>query len=205
VTNFDRPGVGPRAGDALVIVDLQRDFLPGGALAVAQGDRVLDAIKQYLKRFVAQRRPVFATRDWHPPDHCSFIERGGPWPPHCIAGSAGAAFGDGLELPTDAVIVSKATTADRDAYSGFEGTDLQARLLQANVSRLFVGGLATDYCVLRTVLDARSLGFAVMLLRDAVAAVDVHPGDGERAIGQMRAAGAVLADRSDVLAADPGR
>ena len=204
MTSFDRQGLDLRAGDALVIVDLQRDFLPGGALAVAQGDRVLDAINEYVKRFVAQRRPVFATRDWHPPDHCSFIERGGPWPPHCIASSAGAAFGDGLELPADAVIVSKGTTADCDAYSGFDGTDLQARLLQANVSRLFVGGLATDYCVLRTVLDARSLGFAVTLLRDAVAAVDVHPGDGERAIGQMRAAGAVLADRSDVLAADPG-
>jgi nicotinamidase-related amidase len=196
VTVIPRPDASPRAGDALVIVDLQRDFLPGGALAVAQGDRVLTAISGYLKCFVSQRLPVFATRDWHPPDHCSFVQRGGPWPPHCIAGSAGAAFGDGLDLPADAVIVSKATTAERDAYSGFEGTDLQARLRQEHVSRLFVGGLATDYCVLQTVMDARSLGFGVVLLGDAIAAVDANPGDGERAIDRMRAAGATLIDHS---------
>lgn len=196
VTTMHRPDATPRAGDALVIVDLQRDFLPGGALAVAQGDRVLTAINDYLQGFVARRLPVFATRDWHPPDHCSFVERGGPWPPHCIAGSAGAAFGDGLNLPADAVIVSKATAADRDAYSGFEGTDLQARLRRACISRLFVGGLATDYCVLQTVIDARSLGFAVVLLGDAIAAVDVYPGVGDRAIDRMRTAGATLTDRS---------
>ncbi len=191
-----RPDAGPRTGDALLIVDLQRDFLPGGALAVAHGDRVLGVINDYLKRFVERRLPVFATRDWHPPDHCSFVEQGGPWPPHCIAGSAGAAFGDGLDLPPDAVVVSKATTAERDAYSGFEGTDLQTRLRQAHISRLFVGGLATDYCVLQTVIDATSLGFAVVLLRDAIAAVDAHLGDGERAIDRIRAAGATLTDRS---------
>jgi len=190
------PDASPRAGDALVIVDLQRDFLPGGALAVAQGDRVLTAINEYLKQFAARRLPVFATRDWHPFNHCSFVEQGGPWPPHCIAGSAGASFGDGLNLPADAVVVSKATTADRDAYSGFEGTDLQTRLQKAHVSRLFVGGLATDYCVLQTVVDARSLGFAVVLLGDAIAAVDAQAGDGERAIDRMRAAGATLTDRS---------
>jgi nicotinamidase/pyrazinamidase len=196
VTIIPQADAGPRTGDALVIVDLQRDFLPGGALAVAQGDRVVTAINDYLKRFVARRLPVFATRDWHPPDHCSFVERGGPWPPHCIAGSAGAGFGEGLDLPADVVVVSKATTAERDAYSGFEGTDLQTRLRQAHISRLFVGGLATDYCVLQTVIDARSLGFAVVLLGDAIAAVDAHPGDGERAIDRMRAAGATVTDRS---------
>jgi nicotinamidase/pyrazinamidase len=196
VTIIHRPDANPSAGDALIIVDLQRDFLPGGALAVSQGDQVLAALNDYLKRFVARRLPVFATRDWHPPDHCSFVERGGPWPPHCIAGSVGAEFGDGLELPADAAVVSKATTAERDAYSGFEGTDLQARLRQAHVSRLFVGGLATDYCVLQTVIDARSLGFTVLVLSDAIAAVDAHPGDGERAIERMRAAGATLTDRS---------
>ena len=196
VTNMHRLDASPRVGDALVVVDLQRDFLSGGALAVAQGGRVLTSINDYLKQFVARRLPVFATRDWHPRDHCSFVERGGPWPPHCVAGSAGAEFGDGLDLPAEAVIISKATTAERDAYSGFEGTDLQARLRQAHVSRLFVGGLATDYCVLQTVIDARSLGFAVVLLGDAIAAVDAHPGDGERAIDRMRAAGATLIDRS---------
>jgi nicotinamidase/pyrazinamidase len=196
VTKTPGRDASPHAGDALIIVDLQRDFLPGGALAVAGGDRVLTAINDYLKLFVARRLPVFATRDWHPPDHCSFVEQGGPWPPHCIAGSVGAAFGPGLHLPAQTVIVSKATTAERDAYSGFEGTDLQARLKQAQVSRLFVGGLATDYCVLQTVIDARSLGFVVVLLGDAVGAVDAHPGDGDRAIERMRAAGATLTERS---------
>ncbi len=196
MTVIDPEDTSPHAGDALIVVDLQRDFLPGGALGVAQGDRVLAAINDYLALFVARQLPVFATRDWHPAGHCSFVERGGPWPPHCIAGSAGAAFGDGLELPAEAVVVSKATTAERDAYSGFEGTDLQEQLQRACVSRLFIGGLATDYCVLQTVMDARSLGFDVVVLRDAIAAVDAYPGDGERAIDQMRGAGALLTDRS---------
>ena len=186
----------PRPGDALVVVDLQRDFLPGGALGVAQGDRVLGAINDYLVLFGARRLPVFATRDWHPPDHCSFVEQGGPWPAHCVAGSNGATFGEGLKLPAEAVVVSKAITSGRDAYSGFEGTDLQAQLQHAQVARVFVGGLATDYCVLQTVKDALSLGFAVVLLCDAIAAVDVQPGDGERAIDQMCREGAMLAARS---------
>jgi nicotinamidase/pyrazinamidase len=186
----------PRAGDALVVVDLQRDFLPGGALGVARGERVLAAMNDYLALFEARGLPVFATRDWHPPGHCSFIEQGGPWPPHCVAGTAGAGFGDGLRLPAQAVIVSKATTVERDAYSGFDCTDLRSRLQQYHVTRVFVGGLATDYCVLKTVQDALSLGFTVVVLGDAIAAVDAHAGDGERAIGQMHAGGALFADRS---------
>jgi len=195
-----KPGdLRPRAGDALVVVDLQRDFLPGGALGVPQGDRVLAAINEYLELFQARRLPVVVTRDWHPADHCSFVGQGGPWPVHCVAGSAGAALAEGLRLPADAAVVSKATTPGRDAYSGFDGTDLQARLRCAQVTRLFVGGLATDYCVLQTVKDSLALGFGVVLLTDAIAAVDVHAGDGERAIDEMRAAGATLADRSAVL------
>jgi nicotinamidase/pyrazinamidase len=190
----------PHVGDALVIVDLQRDFLPGGALGVARGDAVVGAMNDYLARFVSDRLPVFATRDWHPANHCSFVAQGGPWPPHCIAGSAGAGFADGLRLPADAKVISKATTADRDAYSGFDGTDLQSLLRQAQIKRLYVGGLATDYCVLQTVKDACALGFAVLLLDDAIAAVDAHCGDGDRAIEQMRAAGAALTDRNEVLA-----
>jgi len=195
-----KPGdLRPCAGDALVVVDLQRDFLPGGALGVPQGDRVLAAINEYLELFQARRLPVVVTRDWHPADHCSFVGQGGPWPVHCVAGSAGAALAEGLRLPADAAVVSKATTPGRDAYSGFDGTDLQARLRCAQVTRLFVGGLATDYCVLQTVKDSLALGFGVVLLTDAIAAVDVHAGDGERAIDEMRAAGATLADRSAVL------
>jgi nicotinamidase/pyrazinamidase len=186
-------------GDALIVVDLQRDFLPGGALGVAQGERVVAAMNDYLAFFATHRLPVFATRDWHPADHCSFVAQGGPWPPHCVAASAGAAFADALRLPAQSVVISKATSAERDAYSGFAGTELQALLRAAHVTRLFVGGLATDYCVLQTVKDARALGFAVVVLRDAIASVDAQPGDGERAMDEMLAAGAVFAERAAVL------
>jgi nicotinamidase/pyrazinamidase len=180
----------PREGDALLLVDVQRDFLPGGALAVPGGERVLAPLARGVAAFVARALPVFASRDWHPADHCSFAAAGGPWPPHCIAGTDGAAFAPGLALPPDAVIVSKATTRERDAYSAFAGTGLAELLRARGIRRLFVGGLATDYCVRQTVLDARALDLEVCLLGDAVAAVDVQPGDGERALGAMRAAGA---------------
>ncbi|HZW26761.1 MAG TPA: isochorismatase family protein [Gallionella sp.] len=182
----ERNGFRPGQGDALLIVDLQHDFLPGGSLAVPHGDEVLPVLERYLERFSSL--PVYATRDWHPPGHCSFREQGGPWPPHCIAGTHGAEFA--LQLPPSAVIVSKATRVEQDAYSGFEGTDLDARLRAANIRRLYVGGLATDYCVLNTVRDALKLGYRVMLLADSIRAVDVHPGDGARAEAEMLALGA---------------
>jgi nicotinamidase/pyrazinamidase len=176
--------------DALIIVDVQNDFLPGGALAVPEGDAVLPALNGYIARFEGNGLPIFATRDWHPADHCSFRARGGPWPPHCVAFSRGAAFATGLQLPCSAVIVSKAQAPDRDAYSGFEGTELEALLRARGASRLLVGGLATDYCVLNTVRDGLARGFAVLLLTDAIRAVNVNPGDGERALSEMLALGA---------------
>jgi nicotinamidase/pyrazinamidase len=179
--------------DALLIVDVQRDFLPGGALAVANGDEVVPVLNRYLELARAKGLPVIASRDWHPPDHCSFRARGGPWPVHCVAGTAGAAFAPGLELPREAEIVSKATGADADAYSAFEGTGLGQRLRERGVQRLLIGGLATDYCVLNTVRDALKEGFQVLLLEDAIRAVDVKPGDGSRAARGMRDAGAVPA------------
>jgi nicotinamidase-related amidase len=190
-----------RAGptDALVVVDLQRDFLPGGSLAVAQGERVIAPINRLLEHFGARGLPVFASRDWHPPDHCSFRERGGPWPVHCVAGSTGAAFAEGLRLPAQVCVVSKATRAESDSYSAFGGTDLGQRLREAGVARLFVAGLATDYCVLHTATDALAAGFAVVVVRDAVAAVDAQPGDGERAIARMRGLGASFADTAQIL------
>lgn len=181
----------PQAGDALLVVDVQNDFLPGGALGVPDGDAVIAPLASYIGHFRAANLPLVATRDWHPPDHCSFVAQGGPWPPHCIAGSAGAAFAAGLDLEQADIVVAKATHADEEAYSGFEGTDLDARLHALGVRRLFIGGLATDYCVLRTVLDARRLGYDVALLVDAIRAVDSEPGDGERAIERMIEAGAV--------------
>lgn len=182
----------PASGDALLIVDVQNDFLPGGSLAVPRGDEVVAPLNGWIARFAAAGLPVFATRDWHPPDHCSFQAQGGPWPPHCVAGTAGAEFAPALRLPAGAVGIAKATRAEADAYSGFAGTDLAARLREAGVGRLFVGGLATDYCVVNTVIDALAAGFAVVLLAAAIRAVDVAPGDGERAIAAMAAAGAAV-------------
>ncbi|HJV71485.1 isochorismatase family protein [Ideonella sp.] len=184
----------PRQGDALLLVDVQRDFLPGGALGVPGGDRVLAPLNDCIALFTGRRLPVYATRDWHPADHCSFRQQGGPWPPHCVAGSAGAGFADALRLPPDAIVVSKGCAARHEAYSGFAGTSLEAELHLAGVRRLFIGGLATDYCVLQTVLDARERELDVVLIADAVAAVDVQPGDGERALARMQRAGAVVSD-----------
>ncbi len=189
---MDHSDEAPRAGDALLIVDVQNDFLPGGALAVPRGDEVVPVLNRWIARFREQGLPVIATRDWHPSGHCSFQSRGGPWPVHCVAGTAGADFAPGLELPKDTVVISKATEPDREAYSGFQGTDLARRLRTLGVRRLFVGGLATDYCVLETVRDALREGFDVVLLRDAVRAVDAHPGDGDRALREMERLGARL-------------
>lgn len=177
-------------GDALVIVDVQNDFLPGGALPVPRGDEVVSVLNGYIRLFGEKGLPVVATRDWHPPDHSSFREQGGPWPAHCVQGTRGAEFAPELELPEDVIIVSKATHPEEEAYSGFQGTDLDGRLKDLGIRRLFVGGLATDYCVLSTVRDALSLGYQVCLLKDAIRAVDVRPGDGQRAEEEMVRQGA---------------
>jgi len=183
--------LGARAGDVLLVVDLQNDFLPGGSLAVVDGDAVVPVLNRYLAAW-PREVPIVATRDWHPPNHCSFRAQGGPWPPHCIAGTHGAAFAPGLALPPSVAVISKATTPERDAYSGFEGTDLDARLRALGVRRIFIGGLTTDYCVRSTVRDARRLGYAAVVLGDAIRAVDVEPGDGQRAEEEMRRLGAVF-------------
>ena len=184
----------PRLGDALVIVDVQNDFLPGGSLAVSRGDEVVPVLNAAIVEFERQGLPIYATRDWHPADHCSFKEQGGPWPPHCVAGTPGAAFAPALRLPPAAHIVSKATTAGPDAYSGFAGTELDRLLREAGITRIFVGGLATDYCILNTVRDARRAGYQVVLLLNAIRAVNLHPGDGDRAIAEMRQLGASAGD-----------
>ena len=183
----------PQAGDALLIIDVQRDFLAGGALAVPAAETVIAPLNSSIAQFIAARLPVFATRDWHPPDHCSFRTQGGDWPVHCVAGTPGAQFSAVLDLPADTQVISKATLGDTDSYSGFSGTNLHQQLQRLGVRRLFVGGLATDYCVRHTVLDARRLGYGVILLLDAMRPVDVRIGDGERAIAAMLAAAASTA------------
>ena len=186
------PRLDLRAGDALVVVDVQNDFLPGGSLPVAHGDEVVEPLNRTIAEFERARLPIVATRDWHPADHVSFRTRGGPWPSHCVPGTHGAEYAPGLALPSSAVIVSKDTTPDQDTYSGFEGGDLDERLRELRARRLFVGGLATDYCVLHTVKDALARGYQVVVLRDAVRAVDMHPGDGTRALAEMGRLGAKL-------------
>lgn len=184
---------------ALVLVDIQNDFCPGGALPVAEGDMVVDPSNRLIEHFIARGMPVYLTRDWHPADHCSFSGRGGIWPPHCVAGTSGAAFHPRLTVPASAVIVSKAERRDAEAYSGFAGTDLAGALRKQGVTSLVVAGLATDYCVKNTVLDALREGFAVVVVREAIRAVDVAPGDGEKAIAEMEAAGAVIAGLDQAL------
>jgi nicotinamidase/pyrazinamidase len=185
--------IAPESGDALIIVDLQNDFLPGGSLAVPDGDAVIPVLNTWIRRFRAAGLPIFATRDWHPVDHSSFRDQGGPWPPHCVAGTKGAEFTPELVLPPDVLVHSKAMSPEKEAYSDFEDGGFGRKLREMGVRRIFVGGLATDYCVRATVLDARKQGFLVILLLDAIRAVEVQPGDGDRAIAEMCEAGALAA------------
>ncbi len=178
-------------GDGLLIVDIQKDFLPGGALGIHGGDAILPAIREYLSRFERRGLPIFLSRDWHPENHCSFQEQGGPWPRHCVAGSPGSLPPPDFRPPTGAKLIFKATTRDKEAYSAFEGTRLDEELRAAKVRRLFIGGLATDYCVVNTVKDARTRGYDVVLLQDAICGVDVQPGDSRRAIDTILGLGAL--------------
>jgi nicotinamidase/pyrazinamidase len=177
-------------GDALIIVDVQEDFLPGGNLPVSEGDQVVPVFNRYIDLFQDKGLPVYATRDWHPARHSSFKEQGGPWPKHCVVGSEGAKFAKGLKLPASAVTISAGTELDADGYSGFEGTDLDQRLRAQGTHRLFIGGLATDVCVLHTVRGALKLGYKVFLLTDASRAVNLQPENGSRAVAEMTNLGA---------------
>ena len=186
--------------DALIIVDVQNDFCPGGALPVATGMDVASTMSVVANTFQARGAHVYATQDWHPAGHSSFAEQGGPWPPHCVQDTDGADFHPAMVLPGGVTVVRKGKSPGQDAYSGFIDSDLEARLKDAGVTRVFVGGLATDYCVLNTVLDAIRNGFETHVLSDAIGAVDVKPGDGDRAIEQMADAGARFATSMDLLA-----
>lgn len=188
----------PDSKSALLVTDIQNDFCPGGALGVPAGDTIIPLINEYIRSFYRQGFPVFASRDWHPLGHCSFKEQGGPWPVHCVQGSWGGQFHPNLVLPPGTVIISKATDPKREAYSAFEGTPLEERLRALGVETLFITGIATDYCVRNTVLDARRLGFRVVVLEDAIRGIDATPGDCQRAIEEMGKAGALFATVGDL-------
>ncbi len=175
---------------ALIIVDVQNDFCPGGSLAVSEGDEVVPVLNRYAKRFDEANAPIFATRDWHPADHVSFKEQGGIWPVHCVRETEGAAFHADLRLPEGTTIVSKAQAPAEEAYSGFQGTELAQHLRERGVENVYVGGLATDYCVKSTVLDALHAGFDTYYLADASRGVEVNAGDVASAESEMEAAGA---------------
>jgi nicotinamidase/pyrazinamidase len=184
---------------ALLVVDVQNDFCPGGALAVAGGDRVIPVLNDLIDRFSA--RPVYASRDWHPPDTTHFKAFGGPWPVHCVAGTRGAELHPDLRLPSNAVVVSKGQDRADDGYSAFEGTTAAGRRLpddlrERGVTDLVIGGLATDYCVRASVLDARRAGFNVSVVTDAVAGIS--PEGTARALEEMRLAGARLVSSRDL-------
>jgi len=179
------------ANDALILADIQNDFLPGGALGISGGDKILPILLRYLDRFHTRGLAVYLTRDWHPPNHCSFRTRGGPWPVHCVAGSPGALPPPSFVIPASAVIIYKAIDPDQEAYSAFARTALDRHLRALGIRRLFIGGLATDYCVLNSVRDARTLGYDVCLLMDGIKAANLRPEDGHLAEQEMIALGAV--------------
>lgn len=171
---------------ALIIVDVQHDFCPGGALPVPDGDKVIPPINHML----SYPWLTVATKDWHPPNHCSFKEQGGPWPPHCVQDTKGADFHPLLDTPKICLVVTKGSRVEKDAYSGFDGTDLAKILRERGVKRVVICGLATEYCVRATACDALKEGFDVLVLEDAIRGVEVNSGDCQQAIEELRAAGA---------------
>jgi nicotinamidase/pyrazinamidase len=183
--------------DALVIADIQMDFLPGGALPVVDGDEIIPVLNEYARRFEDSKAHVFASRDWHPSNHISFKARGGPWPPHCIQKTEGAKFSPDLKLPNHIIVISKATNPDNESYSVFDGTNFAHELKMCETKRLFIGGLATDYCVVNTALDALKLGYETVVLMDATLGINMQPGDVDKAVETMQKAGAKLATMAD--------
>ncbi len=184
---------------ALVVVDIQNDFCPGGALPVKDGDKVIPVLNKYIEIFRTAGAPILFTRDWHPPDHSSFKDQGGLWPTHCVQNSDGAKFHPNLQIPAGAEIISKADKKD-EAYSFFQGTDLGEKLQDRGIKRLLVGGLTTDYCVKETVLDGLKYGFEVFHLDDASRGVNVNPDDSEQALKEMVMRGANRITLDDLAA-----
>ncbi len=188
--------------DALLITDIQKDFLPGGALPVSGGDEIIPALNWYARFFESAKGYVFASRDWHPANHVSFKAQGGLWPLHCVQNTKGANFSPDLILPGDTGVISKAMDPKKEGYSVFDGTLFADELRIRGVKRLFVGGLATDYCVVNTVIDSRKLGYDTVVLMDATMGINVKPDDVDKAIQAMLKAGAqqaTMVDFSDAV------
>ena len=181
-----------KLSDALIVVDLQNDFCPGGALPVPQGDQVVGVLNRWIRAAERVGAVIVISRDWHPPNHCSFETEGGPWPVHCVQNTPGAEYHGDLHLPLCALYVDKARDPDRESYSGFSGTGLSQALRRSGVQRIFIGGLALDYCVKTTALEGLAEGFEVHLILPATRAVNVNPGDGTKALNEMRSAGAMI-------------
>jgi len=183
---------------SLIIVDFQNDFCPGGALEVKEADKIIPILNKYIELFEEKDLMIYYTADWHPADHCSFKENGGTWPRHCVQGTKGAEFHPNLKMASYYKIIYKAINPKEDAYSGFEKTELDTSLRKNKIKNLYICGLATDYCVKNTVLDACQLGYNVYLLIDAIKGVNVNPDDSERAIEEMKNAGAIPISLSDL-------
>jgi nicotinamidase/pyrazinamidase len=181
---------------ALLIIDFQNDFTSGGALEVPRGDEIAEPVKRLADRLDL----VFATRDWHPPDHASFETEGGPWPVHCVRGTHGAEFHPTMEEVDIDAVVDVGREREDEGYSGFEKSELAQILRDHGVDEVYVCGLATDYCVRASAIDACGEGFDVTVVEDAVRGVDVNEGDSERALADMRDAGAKVASSDEVLA-----
>jgi nicotinamidase/pyrazinamidase len=182
--------MGQEAKRALIVVDIQRDFCPGGALPVTDGDKIIPVVNELVRAFEKAGLPVFFTRDWHPRNHISFRERGGPWPPHCVQNTPGASFHPSLAVPADARVIDKGTLQGEDAYSGFQGTDLAHELHDLHVKEIYVAGLATDYCVKNTVLDGAAKGFDTCVIADCVKGVNLKRTDSADALRTMLSRGA---------------
>ncbi len=177
---------------ALIVVDVQNDFCPGGSLAVAEGNEVVAPLNKLMKEFLDRGDPVYKTRDWHPEKTKHFSAYGGTWPVHCVQNTKGAEFHPDLLDDPRITVISKGFDERADGYSGFDGTQLAQLLREDDVKEIWVGGLATDYCVKQTVIDGVRDGFKVKALADAMRAVNVNPDDGRKAIEEMKAAGAEI-------------
>lgn len=192
-SSLESRGVVPGHGDALVLVDVQRDFLTDGALSVPGAEAVIEALNRHLVLFAGRQLPVFVIRDWHPANHYSFREFGGRWPTHCVAGTWGAELAPSLHLPEQAHLLSKGRFPEAEGESGFEGTRLAELLQQHRCRRMFIGGLATDHCVRATALDGLRNGFQVVVLEDAIRPLNLRPDDGAHALAELTRHGAHLA------------